>query len=154
MAREITCPGCSQTFPVPEDLRERWVECPRCQGRVVNLSALRYIVAGWRACLGLALGLFAIFGFATSLMGIVSAAEYCLGEGPPVHGRNKLLGLALACFGPAPCAMLFLSGLLFFRADLQEAGKGARTAGAIAALLAAALLEILFTFLSHQLARY
>jgi hypothetical protein len=154
MTREVTCPGCSHTFEIPEDLRGAWLECPHCGGAVVNLGALSLIVGGWRAGVGVLLALLATLGFAIALMDILLAVAYCLDAYAPVYGRSKLLGIALACFSAVPCAVLFLSGLLFFRADLQAAGKGARTTGAIAALLAAALLEALFKFLVHHLVRY
>ena len=150
MAREITCPGCSQTFEAPEEARDPWLECPRCKGGVVNLSALSSGTSEWRICVGVVLGMLAVIGGVVWVLVVAYVIQDWLSSA--AHGWEGRY-LVMVSLSPVGCGLLFFSGLLFVRAGARPAGRGPRTAGAVSALLASALVLAVMVFLLSHLPR-
>jgi hypothetical protein len=157
MAREVTCPGCSQSFEAPEFSEEPWLECPHCQERTVNLGALKSAESVWRGVVGGILTVLAgLAGIVTVLWLIFMVGTiYALliDPGGP-WGRQTWIEFFVGLFMILPCGLLFLSAVLFVRAGARPAGRAARTVGALAALvgsfLAVAVLVFIITLLSRH----
>jgi hypothetical protein len=153
MNREVTCPGCSQTFDVPDALWGPRVKCPHCQTLVLNLRALQAIEMGWREPVGVMLGLIAVVGAVIWLIYMVGATYLTMSSSAPLRRRDRLIDLAVVAFMILPCGLVYLSGKLFFRAEARSAGRGPRTLGAVAALVLAVLLLGMLVFVRDVLSR-
>ena len=146
MAREAACPSCSQSFPADDYSHDAWLECPHCQERVVNLSALKSRESVWRGVIGGILLVLAVCGVLGWLLGMAEVI-HCAVNYPPFRGdRSRLIDVALVASLLLPCGLLFLSGWLFVRAGARLTKRAPRTLGAAAALLLAMLFVGVIAF--------
>jgi hypothetical protein len=152
MAREITCPGCSQTFEAPERSEGRWLECPHCQERIVNLSALKSVESVWRGAVGVIFITMASCGALAWLMPFLRVIQDLLNNLAIPRGL-ELVEMVVIVSLILPCGLLFLSGMLFWRAGARPAGRAARTVGALAALAVSLLAATVLIFVINRLSR-
>ncbi|MCI0455368.1 MAG: hypothetical protein L0Z62_00120 [Gemmataceae bacterium] len=138
MAHRVTCPGCLLEIEIPANYTDRWLDCPRCQGRVVNPAALLSGSARpltWAAVLGTVLLLGASF---QCLLGPGALLLRALTQ----RGNQDPDGIGLLLIHILSCLILFGAGVLLIRADEKKAQRAALLVAAGAALLAAVLLLV------------
>src|SRR5438093_117284 len=103
MPREVTCPGCSQTFQAPERSEEPWLECPHCQERIVNLSALKSVESVWRGAVGGILAVLAALGAIIWLIFMVAVIHHALTLSTGPWGRQAQIEFFVGLFMILPC---------------------------------------------------